>query len=86
MEGSKWQEDEVEKEGGIAMTIERALGIPMEEFAELSRECKGFNGEVYKNHQVHKEGETIGEFIMKGSRRISQNPIIRGSLGDRSCD
>ena len=48
--------------------------------------CKGFNDEVYKNHQVHREGETIGDFIMKGSKRISKNLIIKGNLGDSGCD
>lgn len=85
MEDLKWQ-DEEKREGGITMTIERALGIPMEEFVELSKECKGFNDEVYKNHQVHREGETIGDFIMKGSMRISKNLIIKGNLGDSGCD
>lgn len=85
MEDKQW-EQKAKEEGGITMTVETALTIPMEKFIKLTDECSGFNGEVYKNHQVHKKGETIGEFLMKGSDRISENPIIKGNLGDNNCD
>lgn len=87
MEGNKKEKaHKRRKEGGIIMTLEKALAISSEEFVNLSKECKGFNDEVYKNHQVHKEGESIGEFLIKGSYRITANPVIKGKLGDDNRD
>lgn len=71
---------EKEMEGGSAMTIEKAKSISSEEFKKLSDECNGFNDEKYKNHQIHADGETIGDFILKGSILIQNNPKIKGKL------
>lgn len=68
------------KKGEIAMTIEKALSLSTDEFIRLSDECNGFNDEMYKNHPIHTDDETIIDFLLKGSQRIKDNPAIRGNL------
>lgn len=66
--------------GERKMTVQKALSLSEEDFNKLSDECNGFNDEVYKNHRIHKDGETLGEFLEKGSKRIKDNPVIKGNL------
>lgn len=66
--------------GGKIMRIEEGLKLSNEESLDLSEKCNGFDDEYYKNHGLREEGETIGEFALKGSDRIKNDPVIRGLL------
>jgi len=66
--------------GETKMTIEKALSLSTEEFNLLCEECYGFNNEKYKNHQKRSDGESTADFLLKGSRRIKNHPVIKGNM------
>lgn len=70
----------IQRRGEHIMTIEKARNLSAEEFSKLSEDCKGFNDEVYRNHGLREPDETFGEFLSKGSKRIKDDPMIRGKL------
>lgn len=57
-----------------------AFGMDFERFCQLDAECNGFNGEFYRNHQIHSEEESFSTFLKKGSESLKNNSTIRGKL------
>lgn len=79
--GENRDEQHAQQKGrGNRMNVQKALLLTFDEFVELANTCNGFNDEIYKNHQVHYEGESFGEFMAKGSARIKKDPILQGKL------
>lgn len=76
--GSK---EKAEPQKGLrTMTIEEAQSLTFEEFSILDEACKGFNGQMYKNHQIRTSEETFGDYLKEGSSKLKENPMIKGKL------
>ena len=75
-ENNTWQKGEGEE----TMKVDEGLKLSDTESLNLSKACNGFDDEMYKNHGLREEGESIGEFLLKGSNRIKDYPVIRGML------
>ncbi len=56
--------------GGLKMTIEKAMSLSKEEFEMLDKQYEGFDKESYINHRVHEPQETFYDFLEKGCERI----------------